>query len=456
MATESASPKHTNALPMLGAIEPRDPAKLKPDPDNPRKHTRRQLTALERVIKAHGFLNPILIDEHDNILAGHGRQQAALNAGLSEVPCYVARHLTEEQKQLVKLADNKIGDLSSFDTGLVIKKLETLSSADIDIELSGFLTGELDVLFTPPGPSQSGGNDPIDNIVLPDRTLAPVTQPDDSWRLGDHTLRCGNALSAGTYQMLLGEKRAALVIADSPFNTPIPGHVSGLGRMEHPNFAMASGEMSPKEHVTFQRTFMTHLVGFSVDGSLHYIFIDWPHVREILAASDGVYSEQKALLVWNKTNGGMGSFYRSKHELIFVFKNGTAPHVNNIDLGKHGRYRTNVLDYPGANAFGPTRAQDLADHPTVKPVALIADLIRDASKRKALVLDPFAGSGTMLLAAERTGRRAAAIELDPHYCDVAIRRWQAMTGGKAVRAADGRTFDDLVSERDAGISGGAA
>ena len=267
--------------------------------------------------------------------------------------------------------------------------------------------------------------------------------------LNGHRLLCGNALDEESYPRLLGHERADMVFTDPPYNVPIQGHVSGLGRSTHGEFAMASGEMSRAEFTRFLSTYMGHLARFSTDGSIHFHCMDWRHLREILAAGDAAYTELKALCVWNKTNGGMGSLYRSKHEMVLVYKNGAAPHINNVELGRHGRYRTNVWDYPGVNTFRSGRDEDLALHPTVKPVSLVADAIRDCSKRGSLVLDPFAGSGTTILAAERTGRRAAAIELDPRYVDTAIRRWQALTGGKAILAGDGKSFDDGATARQA-------
>ena len=268
--------------------------------------------------------------------------------------------------------------------------------------------------------------------------------PGDLWRLGDHLLLCGDALKQESYAMLMGDNRAEMVFTDSPYNLPIAGHVSGLGKIKHDDFAMACGEMSESEFTGFLRTALGYMADFSIDGSLHYLCMDWRHAYELLDAGRGVYSELKNLCVWNKTNGGMGSFYRSKHELVFVFKDGTAKHINNVELGRYGRNRTNVWDYAGANSLSSDRANDLALHPTVKPVALVADAILDASKRGGIILDPFAGSGSTLLAAEETGRRAYAIELDPYYVDTIIGRFQKETGKEAVIADSGLPFDALA------------
>src|SRR5262249_49509588 len=244
-----------------------------------------------------------------------------------------------------------------------------------------------------------------------------VSRSGDIWEVGPHRVICGNALERRSYERLLRDDVARMVVTDPPYNVPIAGHAMGRGKIRHRNFEQAAGEMSPAEFIEFLERFVRLAIAFSHDGSIHYIFMDWRHLQELLKAATALYSEWKNLLVWNKDNAGQGSFYRSKHELIAVFKNGTAPHINNFGLGAKGRYRTNVLDYPSVNSLHPARQGDMSLHPTVKPVALIADLIRDCSKRKGLILDPFGGSGTTLLAAERTGRVARLIELDPLYVD---------------------------------------
>jgi DNA modification methylase len=270
-----------------------------------------------------------------------------------------------------------------------------------------------------------------------------VTKPGDLWQLGPHRLLCGSALEPASYTALLGDERAQMAFSDPPYNVKIDGHVSGLGSVKHAEFLMASGEMTEKEFVAFLQASLKAMATFSVDGAVHYVCMDWRHVGELTAAAAGVYSEQKNLIVWNKTNAGMGTFYRSKHELIFAYKVGTAPHINNFGLGEGGRYRTNVWDYPGANTFSRDRMKDLVDHPTVKPLALVVDAIKDCSKKGGVVLDPFLGSGTTLLAAHRTGRLGRGIELDPRYVDVAVRRWQALSKQPAVLIKTGQTFDEL-------------
>jgi DNA modification methylase len=270
--------------------------------------------------------------------------------------------------------------------------------------------------------------------------------------LAGHRVLCANALDATAYETLMAGERAEMVFTDPPYNVPIDGHVSGLGRVRHREFAMASGEMTEGDFTEFLQTAFRHLAANSADGAIHYICMDWRHMWETLNAGRAVYSELKNLAVWNKTNGGMGTFYRSKHELVFVWKSGKAPHVNNFELGQHGRYRSNVWDYAGINTMRAGRMEELAMHPTVKPVAMVADAIRDCSRRKGIILDPFLGSGTTLMAAERTGRRVRGIEMDPGYVDVAIRRWQTYTGKAAHLADTGRSFEEVEDQRQPQVS----
>jgi DNA modification methylase len=245
----------------------------------------------------------------------------------------------------------------------------------------------------------------------------------------------------------MGADQAALVITDPPYNVAIEGHVSGKGCTRHREFAMATGEMSEGEFIASLHRFLAAALTGAAPTVLLYVFMDWRHLYEALTAARGLGLELINLCVWNKTNGGMGSLYRSKHELVLVLGRGGDPHRNNVELGKHGRSRTNVWDYAGLNTFRSGRDAELAMHPTVKPVAMIADAIRDVTTRGDLVLDPFGGSGTILIAAEKTGRRARSTEIDPHYCNVAIRRWEAFTGKSAVLSATGETFEDVAERR---------
>ena len=436
------APKHAS---LALKVEYLETSSLTPDPANARKHSQRQLARLGAVIAELGFTNPLLIDGKGKLIAGHARLEAAMSRGLRVVPCIRLEHLTESEKTALALADNKLGDMSEFDPEALSAQLKQLCDIDFNIELTGFETAEVDILLEMPGFSIA---DPSDAVAEPDRGKIPVSRTGDLWQLGQHRLLVGNSLEAASYERVLGGELAAMAFCDSPYNVPIQGHVSGLGAgKKHAEFAMASGEMSEAQFTDFLTAYMLLLVRFSTDGSMHYHCIDWRHLREILQAGAAAYAEFKAMCVWQKTNAGMGSLYRSQHELVLVFKNGTAPHVNNINLGRDGRFRTNCWSYPGANTFRAGRDADLAAHPTVKPVNLVADTMRDCSKRGALVIDPFMGSGTTILAAQRTGRRAAGIEIDPGYVDVAISRWQVMTGEKATLEGDGRTFGEIEAAR---------
>ena len=382
------------------------------------------------------------------ILAGHGRVEAAKLMGMEQVPCVRLDHMTPEQKRAYVLADNKLALNAGWDDEILAEELSALLAADIDfdVEITGFSIAEIDSLVEGLIPEEPG--DPDDDVV-PELDAGSVRcQPGDIWQLGPHRLICGSALDPAVVAALMDGERARMVFTDPPYNVPIDGHVGGSGAVKHREFAMASGEMSKPEFTAFLRTVLREPGRFSVDGSIHFICMDWRHMDEMLAAGDGVYAELKNLIVWVKDNGGMGTFYRSRHELIFAFKNGTAPHINSFELGQHGRYRTNVWQYRGVNTLKAGRMDELSLHPTVKPVQMIADAIKDVSGRGDIVLDLFGGSGSTLIAAHKTGRRAYLCELDPIYCDRIIRRWEAYAKDEAELIACG--IDDCrPPEREA-------
>lgn len=417
---------------------------LKPFPRNPRRHPEAQIVRLMRSIEKI-WTNPILIDETSTILAGHARLEAAKRLGSTEVPTLTIAGLSEAEKRAVVIADNRLPEQAVWDVELLQDHFNTLIDIDFDVELSGFSTGEIDLLLD--GKPALAATDPADDLTGLASQGPAVSQLGDSWQLGRHRLVCGNALESTSYEVLLGGDLAQMLVGDSPYNVPIHGHTMGRGKVRHREFKMASGEMSEAAFTAFLESFIRQAITFSANGSIHYLFIDWRHLPELLTAARPLYAEWKNLLVWNKTNAGQGSFYRSKHELIGVFKNGAAPHINNFGLGAQGRYRANVLDYPGVNCLHPARRGDLDLHPTVKPVGLVADLIRDCSRRNGIVLDPFGGSGTTILAAERAGRVARVIELDPLYIDVAIRRWEQITRIPARHAESGLTFTQTAIKR---------
>ncbi len=420
---------------------------LRPYKRNARTHSRKQINKIARSIETFGFVNPVLIDENNQILAGHGRVAAAKELGMSSVPTLRIDHLSEEEKRAYILADNRLAEEAGWDKDMLAIELQGLMEVNFSIELTGFEVAEIDLLMDDQAAKEAPDVDPSDNIPdLPEDGEA-VSQLGDLWQLGNHLLYCGDALESESYALLLGDTRAHFIFTDPPYNVPINGHVSGLGEIQHREFAMASGEMTPREFQAFLERTFHRLTAFSIVGSIHQICMDWRHSAEILAAGKEFYDELKNVCVWVKTNGGMGTFYRSRHEFVFVFKYGDAPHTNNFELGQHGRYRTNVWEYAGANSFSKSRADDLAMHPTVKPVALVADAIRDCSKHGQLVLDPFGGSGTTLIAAEKTGRKARLIEIDPAYCDTIIRRWQSFTGQRAKLAQCGSPFERIEEQR---------
>ncbi|MCB2116340.1 MAG: ParB N-terminal domain-containing protein [Rhodobacteraceae bacterium] len=409
---------------------------LTPWAKNARTHSKKQLRQIGESIRTFGFTNPVLIDAANTILAGHGRVEAAKLIGMCHVPCVRLEHMTPDQKRAYVLADNKLALNAGWDEDLLAEELQALLSVGdlgFDIGVTGFELGEIDTLIT--GLSVEEPGDPEDDI-LPAGAPRRV-HPGDVWRLGRHRLVCGDALDPDVVAMLMTGEQARMVFSDPPYNVKIDGHVGGSGKTKHREFAMASGEMSVTEFTDFLTRAFRNMADVSLDGSIHFLCMDWRHMGEMLAAGQGVYGELKNLIVWAKDNGGMGTFYRSRHELIFTFKKGAAPHVNTFELGQHGRYRTNVWNYRGVNTMRAGRMEELALHPTVKPVQMIADAIRDVSGRGEIVLDLFGGSGSTLLAAEKTGRRGYLVELDPIYCDRILARWEVYAKDEAERLACG-------------------
>lgn len=424
---------------------------ISPRPTNPRTHSKKQLKQIRRSIERFGFVIPILVDRNNRIIAGHGRWEAAKMIGLKELPIIRRDHWNEEEARAYVIADNKLAENAGWDYEQLAIEFEELGlvSADLDLELidTGFEMPEIDtILYDQKKIKDAAVADPDDVAPEPDSGPA-ITKPGDLWLIGDHRLLCGDALDPEVYTNLIGGEKAQLVCTDPPYNVRVDGHVSGLGKTKHREFQNASGEMSPDEFMAFLQKVFANLCAVSIDGSIHFVFMDWRHIAEITTAGHAVYSELKNLCVWAKTNGGMGSLYRSRHEFVFVFKSGKAVHINNVQLGRYGRHRTNLWDYAGINSFGRGREEALESHPTVKPVAMIADAILDCSHRGGIVLDAFAGSGTTLVAAHRTGRRGYGLEIDPHYCDVILRRLQGVCGLDATLAATGQTFAQVQAER---------
>jgi len=422
---------------------------LRLDPLNPREHSKKQIAQIAESIRVFGFNVPVLIDDDNKIIAGHGRALACQLLGITEIPTICLSHLSPEQVRAFIIADNKLTENATWNEILLGEQLKSMSEIDLNfsLEVTGFEMGEIDVLIE--GLSQPGASaqdDPAD--VLPDQGEILVSAHGDWRQLGEHRVLCGNALEPASYDRLMSQQLAAVVFTDPPYHVPVDGHASELGKKQHRDFPMACGEMSRAEFTDFLRTMCKRLVSASRDGAIHFICMDWRHIGELLDASKDVYDEVKNICVWVKDNAGMGSLYRSQHKLILVFQQGKQSHRNNVQLGQFGRDRSNVWQYPGANSFSRATAEgNLLDlHPTGKPVALVADAILDCSSRGDIVLDPFLGNGTTVIAAERTGRICYGNEMDPADVDTVVRRWQRFTGMRAVHGESGRSFDDLEKE----------
>ena len=384
-------------------------------------------------------------------MAGHARYAACKILGLKEIATIELDHLDEHQARSFALADNRLSDLSEWNQQLVAQHLWELSQVlDFDVELSGFDIGEIDFKIEELNSSDEGEPDALDNFSEVSPKAYSVARAGDLFVLNDHRILVANALEESSFVTLMNGKRASMILSDPPYNLRIENFVSGLGKIQHTNFAMASGEMSEAEFIVFLRQICSLFARHSYNGSLHYLFIDWRHVGELLTAAKAVYSELKNIAVWVKSTPGMGSLYRSQHELVAIFKSGHGPHRNNIQLGQFGQNRSNVWSYASINSFGGKGEEGnlLALHPTVKPVGLLSDAIADCTTRHDIVLDGFLGSGSTVLAAERTGRCCYGMEIDPLYVDTAIRRWQNYTRDHARHALTGRLFDEIEAERE--------
>lgn len=421
---------------------------LKPRRVNARKHTRQQIRAIARSVAAFGFNVPILIDTDLSVVKGEACWEAAKLLGLDQVPTIQLSHLSKAQIKAYALADNKLSDRSTWDdvklAGVLNELLEV--SLEFDIEATGFDLAEIEILTHPPEDADAA--DRADEFEFAEGNA--VSALGDTWFAGDHRIHCGNSLLDAAYADFFAGEVGSAVFADPPYNVRIDGHAGGTGKIKHREFPMASGEMTKAEYADFQIASFAQIRSHAAPGALVYICMDWRHAIEVLTAAQKSGWDQINRCIWVKSNGGLGSLYRSRYEDIYVFKNGPGEHVNNVQLGRFGRNRTNVWNYPGVTNFtrkGMTRALDY--HPTVKPILLVSDAILDSTNRGDAVLDPFLGSGTTLLAATRTDRRCYGIELDPLYCDTAIERWQRLSGKKA-KNKDGATFDEIKAQKGFG------
>ena len=419
---------------------------LKPNPNNPRVHSKKQVRQIAESMRTFGVIVPILADAGSRIIAGHGRLQAAILLGLQAVPVITLGGLTDAQVRAFMIADNQLTLNATWDECLLAEQFKALAAVELNfsLEVTGFEVPEIDSFIENASPASKGADDPAD--LIPAETNKPrVSGEGYLWTLDKNRVLCADATQPFRYAELMQGNKAAAMISDPPYNVHIDGHATGLGKTRHTEFPMASGEMSPSEFTDFLASALTAMTASCIDGALGYVWMDWRHLSELLAATLRAKLELKNLCVWVKDNAGMGSFYRSQHELVFVLKNGKASHRNNVQLGQFGRYRTNVWEYPGANSFSRNSEEGnlLALHPTVKPVAMIADAILDCSARGDIVLDGFLGSGTTVIAAERTGRVCYGLELDPAHVDTIVRRWQAFTGKSAVHLQSGRIFNEI-------------
>lgn len=418
---------------------------LKPSSKNAKQHPERQISLLEENINEFGFTNPLIVDENNTILAGHARWEAAKRLGLEYLPVVRLTHLSPAQKRAAVIADNKLAELGAWDFDILAEEFEFLTDPDSDISfdyrITGFDTPEIDDILD--DKTDIDRHDPEDDIAPP-VSRPTVTLPGDLWDAGQHKLICADATVAEAYERLMQGERAQISFNDFPFNVPNEGHVTKRKGVRE--FAMGNGEMSQEEFTNFLTTLCKNIAANSASGGIGYFCMDWRHMSELKAAADLTFQAFKNLVIWVKPNAGMGSFYRSQHELIFVYAVAGKP-INNFGLGGKGRHRSNVWKYPGLSSFGRGRDETLAMHPTVKPVAMVVDALKDCSNRGDIVLDVCAGSGTTMIAAEKTGRRARVIEIDPGYCDVIIRRWQTLTGNVVRLKETNETFEQVAARR---------
>ena len=398
-----------------------------------------------------GFIVPILIDGQGQLIAGHGRLLAAKLLSMTQVPAIKLEHLTEAQIRAFMIADNRLTENSVWNEHLLGEQLKALSVIELDfsVDVAGFEMSEIDLMIEGLAPAGRGKEDPADAIPALE-ARSPVTRAGELWVLDRHRVYCGDARNEKAYSELMQRQRAAAVFSDPPYNDPIDGYVAGFGKIHHAEFPMACGEMGTGEFTAFLTDVLSLLARHSAPGALQFICMDWRHAPELLAAAQQAYTEFKNLCVWVKDVAGQGSLYRSQHELVFVFKSGKGSHRNNIQLGQFGRYRTNVWQYRRVNSLArATDESNLSDlHPTIKPVELVADAILDCTARGDVVLDAFLGSGTTVIAAERTGRVCYGIELDPRYVDTIVRRWQGFTGQSAIQESTGRPFNEIEEENN--------
>jgi DNA modification methylase len=420
---------------------------IKPNPRNAKTHSRKQIRQIANSINEFGFTTQLVVTEDGELIAGHGRYEAAKLLGLKQVPVIVVTGLSPAKRRAYAIADNKIAENAGWDRerlAIEIPELtDLLAEEGLDLSILGFEPVEIEQLRAD---FEENSSDPED-AVDPSWAEAPlVTKAGDLWALGNHLLHCGDARNRDHIARLMKGCRADMAFLDPPYNLRIAG-VVGRGKAKHAEFAMASGEMANEHFTRFLGTTLDAAASVSRAGAVHFVCMDWRHIGELLSATKPVYGDTLNIIAWVKSNAGQGSFYRSQHEFIGVFRVGKTAHLNNIELGRHGRSRSNVWHYAGVNSFRAGRMEELRSHPTAKPVALVVDALKDCTRHGDVVLDTFCGSGTTIMAAERVGRHARTLEIDPRFVDVAIRRWQAFTRKDAVHAHSGLSFDEIAVDR---------
>lgn len=428
---------------------------IKPSPHAARQHSAAQRRKLKNLLQKFGQVAPIVLDANHQIIDGHAIYETLRELGHDEIAVTIVENRTEAEIRALRLALNRIAQDTVWDDAKLRGEFEYLISVGFDCDLSGFDQLEIDMVLQIDAPTANVVEEETFDDLAP--AAGPsAAKPGDVFRLGDHVIGCGDARDVNFIRDLVGLKTVACVFTDPPYNVKIDGFVSGLGKTRHREFAMGTGEMSREQFVAFLSATVAAIKPVLVDGAILYLCMDWRHSNELCEAAVQNDLEQKNLCVWTKTNASLGSFYRSQHELIFVFKHGNGPHQNHFGLGAGGRNRSNVWPYRGVNAFGKDRMDLLGIHPTVKPVAMIADALRDVTRRGDIVLDVFLGSGSTLIAAEETGRVCVGVELDPIYVDAAIRRWQKRTGKDAIHAVTGEIFDAIYERAMAADDGKSA
>ena len=452
--TATNLPHELKASPRPQAAQPNDleitylaVGKIREFADHPRVHSKKAVAKAKQLLAAHGQIVPVVVDATGEILDGVLRYRALCELGYDEIRVVVVTNRDPATLKAIRLALNRLPQDAKWDDEKLRSEFAALIELDYDLNLTGFEAAEFDMAFSIDEPAPKA----IEAEAAED--LEPVTEPatkaGDVWHLGRHILACGDARDHALLARLMGDVKASAAIVDFPYNVPIGGFVSGLGKKVHKDFAMASGEMSGAQFTDFLAAGIDALKTALAPGAICFFFMDWRHAGELIDAARRCDLVPMNLCVWVKTNPGMGTFYRSAHELCFVYKHGDAAHINNFELGQHGRSRSNVWTYAGMNVFGKDRTDLLKAHPTVKPQPLLIDMIKDVTKRGQTVIDTFVGSGSTILAAEETGRTCIGVELDAGYADVAIQRWQKRAGKDAIHSVTGHAFDDLASKTEA-------